>query len=620
MLKRDTPIQASDAAQPLNNLSMSSQVQSSVRTEEENVLGFVKRYLGLLAAAGSAPLLASGLTALTPPEFGKDQHSASKMVGAASLLSVSTLAICLMCRDVIDDITYRRGLFARLTPACFASVLLAIAVIATAGYIDTSGTNSRNPICRITCYLVLWICISGALGIAVTSTYSLFYGSQVQKAIDSLVLGKKHRDLVSVLVATLGTALKPTLPSRKTSEFIAREIERRINTLVLLGKGNLTVANEEILETQSDLLKALGPQFQAVSDREISWWIGSLDAPNDSGSNRLSRAYFRLHCTLAAPAGANSLFSRIFVIEDVDIETRFDQLHDLLNKHSENCIGWSIAFFEQLSPELKDAKKSLGFALIGNGEAVCFFSNLPAGGRRMTVVFPGEENSGVKEYLERHLQLAQNCWLCSAGFLPGKDVGSNLGSIEPEPLRKAIDRSKSIPIYKNLENSIPIVKEPNELRRGLEFIRDQRRKNRAAYLDFDSPYVAELVGDWNYSFSGKVEDEGVSDASVKLGGACTFTITGRTLSASGVRNFAEGLSLVESTRPVKWTSNQIRFTTHDGKPMVELDYRMDSEGGLVTVTCEISAVARSEANGQMAIYMRGKVVRGQIEFKANRSN
>jgi hypothetical protein len=184
-------------------------------------------------------------------------------------------------------------------------------------------------------------------------------------------------------------------------------LDPAFSQLRMLSKGRLEVGKSQSLHVQEQLCQCYRASFHAVSFRDMSFWT-------NREQDQMPIDYFMENYQSIIRYGTK--VTRLFVLVDSDFE-KHDDLKRVLKYHQDAGIGWAVAVYPYLRPELRNDSTDLDFALFDHGEAVSYFRGHMEARRRFTVRFNTRENLPViRRQQQTYRDLLAQCWMVNATF------------------------------------------------------------------------------------------------------------------------------------------------------------------------------------------------------------
>jgi hypothetical protein len=184
-------------------------------------------------------------------------------------------------------------------------------------------------------------------------------------------------------------------------------LDPAFSQLRMLSKGRLEVGKSQSLHVQEQLCQSFRESFHAVSFRDMSFWT-------NREQDQMPIDYFMEN--YQSIIRYKTKVTRLFVLVDSDFEKPED-LKDVLKKHQDARIGWAVAVYPYLRPELRNDSTDLDFALFDKGEAVSYFRGHMEAQRRFTVRFKtGENLRAITRQQQTYRDLLAHCWAVNAAF------------------------------------------------------------------------------------------------------------------------------------------------------------------------------------------------------------
>jgi hypothetical protein len=411
----------------------------------EQFFGFLKQYTALFAGVASLPLLSSFLDILPPPSLAN-----LKLNLLASVLCFVAFSASFAARGTVASALLSRT-FWRLAPLFVSIVLLFASVVTTAFYLSSwvqpphgrtapspdgetpslsttaqkpdasPGPGARLPsasipppgasvgpaatVVNVTQYFAIHTLFVLALGILLVTLFTQERGPSIQNLIEARLRSriKELRTFVRNYADFVSLADQNETLKEIGEGFIAQ----RNAELAALSQGTVEVVGRDLPLVQGQLLEHCKVRFDAVSDRDLGFWLGKRDS-------YIADEYFRQNIE-AIDRG--KIVTRIFVITEDDLRHRGEDLRRVLEKHTDASIGWAVAIWSELGPLEPDA--ALDFATFDDTVAVSYFRDYREGARKFRAVF-GTNDPNLRE-IERqkhqYTNVLTHCWLASGLFL-----------------------------------------------------------------------------------------------------------------------------------------------------------------------------------------------------------
>lgn len=264
----------------------------------------------------------------------------------------------------------------------------------------------------------------GAIGIFMLGTICLslladrtYLNSRLEDEITSTLarinlLSSKAREVIKNVVNDYVTlqSLKSELPT--TDEYFSRLsdeiLKKQYKILTSLSQGNLLVPSEQTAIYQRHILNHYYKRFDAVSENDINFWINPSSVSNDYFKD-LSRSLSR----------RGTLVNRIFIVTAQDLNSRFDELVEILKKHEKHRKGFGIAVSEELHPDFQNIDAPRDFALIDVDKAVSYFTNKsdPDGWwYKVSFATTKKNKENINKQKGVFVRLIAECWLVNSCF------------------------------------------------------------------------------------------------------------------------------------------------------------------------------------------------------------
>jgi hypothetical protein len=424
--------------QKVSAMASENKQEVKIVTEDVQFIEFAKNYLGLLATVASLPILSSAIGVLPPPATN------DKLVFLNSFLCLVSFAACFLLKGVLGKIILSNNDFTRLLPFVFVMFIIGFAVFligeyqarydlvraqavvsnagstltptpipttptATATTGPTSTTVLSSTALLTTLYLTIYPLIVLATGIVLVTAFTQQRSQTIQNIIDAKLQEQEkymtslienhaaYRDLAkqNPLLATIGDGL----------------LKRQDYQLLKLSEGQVEVLGTETARTQGLLLDNFDKRFDAVSDRDLEFWLYK-DNP------QIGREYDQL-TVKAVERGVTA--TRIFIFSDEDLFGRHNDIVSVLQRHQADGVGWAVALYSELSPTDKDGARAMDFAIFenkGGYKAVSFFRDFKDATRRFAAIFDTENNKeDIQRQEEQYKGLLLHCWLASNLFI-----------------------------------------------------------------------------------------------------------------------------------------------------------------------------------------------------------
>jgi hypothetical protein len=169
-----------------------------------------------------------------------------------------------------------------------------------------------------------------------------------------------------------------------------------------LASGCLVVPKPQIGAVQEKLSRFYKRSFEAVSERDLDFWLGpESDDYYEAG--------------LRAIVNSETSICRIFICNLHELEMRTDDLVKVLTQQLRGGIGWGIAVEEEFDPELSTGSIDLDFALFNHDKALSFFRKTD--GRRFEAIMNTPENwDRIARQRAVYDGLVAECWLVNNRF------------------------------------------------------------------------------------------------------------------------------------------------------------------------------------------------------------
>lgn len=168
-----------------------------------------------------------------------------------------------------------------------------------------------------------------------------------------------------------------------------------------LSTGVISVPEAQLAYAHGILCAKLGKRFDAVSERDLGFWLSAQSAD--------------YHAVTARAIKGGMKVNRIFILSLREINEHADQIVRVLAKQHAAGIGWGVALAEDLNLAGAVAHLSRDFGLFEGVRAATFFRK---DNRRFEAYFNTAENSPMIE-LQRELfdELIGECWLVNSAFV-----------------------------------------------------------------------------------------------------------------------------------------------------------------------------------------------------------
>jgi len=564
------------------------------KEEDEEIFSFFKKYIALLTAAGSLPLLTAGTDVISPPSGAKNLSVVS------SLACVIVLGVCILFKSTFANPSVAQSKLLRTIPPYLAAGFLLLGLVLTAHYSqfnpDGTGTaqaganvaasnadaasaaaveqmtppalsfwkqvtlwwraflNDQNLI-----YLLIQPCFVAALGITLMASYSQFRGAQLAKTIDqSFVRGDDIEEMKSMIKSCAQIVSASTTPAIK--KFHQLRLKQIRGSLETLSAGYVESSGLFVGELHKMLCDCFDKSFHAVSDRDLKFWMNSFhDSSSLAGLS--AKECFKLN--IDAVRFKEVCLTRIFIFEDSDFSNYEWGMNAVLAKHHEAGIGWAVLLDGELPSRLKVGQRFLNFAIMDGGDAVAMFTKDDQ--RRFYVCMRVPSRVAlINEYRELYDELKSQCWIASRQFC-------EVHHLKTVELSDAFKEKEKDLVLKISGSKVIQVNDVKDIPEAIELVRVLRRKNMLCWEELVSRSVVDLEGDWSYSLEG-VDAKG----GFKHHGTAQVVIDNRQAYFSGTRlKSARGNEeLRDLNPPARWQSSPIEFDD-DGsmefKSVIDLD-------------------------------------------------
>jgi len=185
-------------------------------------------------------------------------------------------------------------------------------------------------------------------------------------------------------------------------DLVDEYMTEHFRALQRISAGVLSVPHWQTSYAQHLLCRHYHERFDAVSERDLDFWLSSE-----------SVEYMR-----AGPRGAHrprTIANRVFIFSIHELASRQDDIVKILRRQSHVGIGWGVAIWEELDPDVTGAGLDLDFALFDRGVVATYFRRRE--GRRFEAVFltPANQERLAGQRLQFE-KLVGECWLADPRF------------------------------------------------------------------------------------------------------------------------------------------------------------------------------------------------------------
>lgn len=531
-----TPLLPTQPAAPLPPGGQSPPNGSVDLPPEEAIFSFFKKYIGLLTAVGSLPLVVGALGVFPEPD------PDLKLSILASFLCILSLGMCILQKRGFAALTLSKSMVERSAPVWFALLFLLLGVILVGDYKDSGFFTEMYG--KTTIYLLIMPLFVASLGFILMASYTQFYGAEIQKTIESSI--KSHDQLAAVksLLTDMSLVYKK-FGSPPFKDLTTELLEQFSNRLSRLARGQIKASGAELREIFPMLHQHFKKTY-AVSNRDMNFWVDSFSRP-DSADVLYAREYLKLNLDAISAGGT---ITRIFILDDADLGHA--SMAKVLEKQFDAGIGWAICLYEELPTSMKVPGTYLDFALYDRDKACTFFLDARDQRRQFKVLLNDGTSAAVKDNVETHAQLLKQVWIATDRFLAEHPTGLRLLGVPTGTTE--LRQGQALPALGT--DSIVVVRSREEISEAIQIVNTIRRNNMAFWGEVASRFVLELEGKWVYTVSGQRN-------TYQHHGTCEMFLRGKSLVVAGVRletstKGADGQWTKEKTE-ARWNSSPVEF-------------------------------------------------------------
>jgi hypothetical protein len=428
--------------------------QPKLDTEQARFFEFAKDHLAILATVSSIPLVSYVIGVIPAPP---GENKTMNLTVLSSFICLCVFAGSFLLRGSLGDWARSQG-FRRVFPFLFTGFLLVVAIGLTAWYL-----NLRKPEMKLEEYALLGVPIWGltllylsiypvfvlSLAVVLVTSFTQQRGRDIQSIVDTKLNAESNRiyGIVTDYAAFLdlakgdrtrcqvnaGFGVGEETMSRAEAEFRAKVLTSPLgrvglavidpiaSQLASLSKGELEVGKSQLPRMQALLSVCFTDSFQAVSARDLDFWV---NRENDS----IAKEYFELNYQSIVKHKTN--VARILILSRDDFKSHLKDITLVLKRHDEAGLGWAVAIYEELDPELKTDTTDLDFALFDKKKAVSFFRGYREASRRFTVKFNvGQNTDKIDVQVKLFHDLLPHCWAANERFL--SVCKENINNVRP---------------------------------------------------------------------------------------------------------------------------------------------------------------------------------------------
>lgn len=391
----------------LESLPSSSDINAENDKPEKNgtipedfiFIDFAKRYIGLLATVMSVPILASIIGVLSPPA----QNERLSLL--SSFICLLAFAACFLLKGPLGKMASSRHDGWRFMPFAMVCLVVCFAIFLTAFYIAYAPTQ---PFVQIICYLAIYPLFVSALGIILVTSFTQQRSQSIQSIVDAR-LQEKQKDLLKNIqnYARFHELAQRASPLRSIGDELIRRHDEQLSKL---SHGQVEVIGTETTHIQYLLLKYFHKRFDAVSDRDLDFWVLKDD-------HQIAQGYIQL---LREAISRGTTVTRIFIVAERDLTDRYTEIVSVLKNQQADGVGWALAIYEGLSPTTMERGIATDFALFEDRDgkkAASFFREYRELTRRFMAVFQTPDNEyRIKQQEEQYKRILSQCLLVNGTF------------------------------------------------------------------------------------------------------------------------------------------------------------------------------------------------------------
>ena len=571
--------QAGNGLDGIGNLPFKNNGQEK-KEEDEELFAFFKKYIALLTAVGSLPLITSGMDVLSPPGAAE-----KKLSVISSLACIIVLGICILFKSTFASLSISSSKIFRAIPPFIAFVFLYLGIELIAQY-EPAPESATVTVQRVYTYLAILPCFVASLGTILMASYSQFRGAQLVKTIDESFAGgeqiKSMRSMIQACAKIFGAS-----STLATEGFCRAIVKRAQSALDDLSSGYVLSTGGQIVEMQKLIFEHFKQSFHAVSAGELEFW---MNCPQYQASHATltAKEYLRLNTEAVKK---KVTVTRIFIFEDNEYNNFADDVVSTLTKHHDSDLGWAVLWREELPVGLQEASAT-GFALLDgrrglakfveNRQRFCVAMNVPA------------TEQWIEKHRSLHRSLVDQCWVASGRFCDAHRLDS-------VTLDQAIKDNKNKPHALEFgSGKVVRIDNVTDIARAMIFIRGLRRKNMVYYGEVRSRLL-DIEGGWEYT---------VTNPDFAYRGTCEAIIENRGAHFLGCRT---QISLEGEWQPINppnpWKSSIIEFLD-DGSLEYKTTISLDGNELPGIARLQFTTPAKNELKGGLN-YIKGK---GQASY------
>lgn len=173
--------------------------------------------------------------------------------------------------------------------------------------------------------------------------------------------------------------------------------------LASLATGRVIVPVSHSAFLHHLMIREYKHSLEAVSEDDLSFWLDR------------SRSGAYLEATAEAVRHHGMQVARIFIVSELDLQSRLDDIAKVLTAQSSYKFGWGLAVFEDLEYAVRHSERPLDFALYNEASAVSFWRKREP--KRFEAVFSvGDNSRAVLDQRQLFEALIAECWLVNSRF------------------------------------------------------------------------------------------------------------------------------------------------------------------------------------------------------------
>ncbi len=406
------PIETEPGARKITKLP------SQQETEDVRFLRFASEYMALLATVAAIPLVSTALGVLPMPV--RLQVGEGRLSVLAAFLCLIVFAATYLLRGALARLALSKYTLLTIIPFFVAAALIFGGLLLVSQYMGllaaTEGGESLSSPDQarglVRHYLAIFPVFVLALGLVLVTAFS----TQTDRNIQSLVssqLRDRANEIYNMLrhYAEFRALARKGEPLRIVGETLLQPFRAQLTNL---AEGRIEVSGILTARIQGLLMSHLKVRFDAVSDRDLDFWLGQ-------GGDPVAAEYFQRNLEAIDRGTA---VTRIFLFGDNDLfgdkqsEPRLNDIVFVLSQQESAGIGWAVAVYEELSPDVvENPDAALDFALFDKDKAVSYFRDYRERKRRFTARFATTGNRDVIVAQRRQYEaLLSQCWLINGAF------------------------------------------------------------------------------------------------------------------------------------------------------------------------------------------------------------